>query len=364
MHNLVRTTFGKSFLSASLLLCALQACKQRTIDGNTQSVEKDDPLVKQIVATYKVMPYLGSPYYKFDWDDYAACLPKEAKLHLSALAARLNVNKYELFTVAVGEGLGFRFDNAYDEQAFLNDPVSGFGELGTDVFGSELSELRSAQLLPSDFKEIKGQQNFNVPGDFYLKDHERSEAADQGATVTVKSAEFRNLKAGLTGFSALYANRQRMFLSLASRLGYKNITADQKMYWNYYYYQNPGMAGNALRSRGIAVRFIGTADSPRPPGIPMKSLKRVATMRHVMGKRSLEIETPCRQPVFGNPGNSEGFQLAKSPNNKPSKPKFVKDIPTEIGQSDLCEGSKNEEAGLSSAAKVKSCQILRDWDAK
>lgn len=268
------------------------SCKSQN-KSEVKSVDFSSDRVKKIQATYGVKPYRGGPFYERDWDDYAACLPKSIKQHLKDLENRLGVNRYELFTVAVGEGLGFLFDDYGMKEKNLDKIISGFVYLGTDVFGTELPTLRSRGLLPNDFLEGFEEKDLKRgEADFMLVDHERSEAADNGQTVIVKSVDFSNLKTGLTGFAALYANRR---LAFEATTGRKNHSLDEYAYWTYYFYQNPGLAKKAIRSRGYTVRNTGNeADTDRPKSIPMKSLKRVATMRHVMSRNALDLSVECK----------------------------------------------------------------------
>jgi hypothetical protein len=252
---------------------------------------------------------------------------------LKALEARYKINRYELFTVAIGEGLGYRFDSSASEKDFLNGTVSGYGELGTDVFGTELKQLRSLKLLGPDFVESVFPKNFEGqyatffdknPGDFFLQAEERAEAGDNYKPTTVVSAVFKNLRSGMIGFSAVYAHRQMMFLNDAASLGYKNPSADESAYWTYYYFQSPGSALSSLKNRGIAVRNLGTEpDGSRPKGIPMKCLKRVATMRHAMAKNSLDLSAKCNLKLFQNnfvPMEPVNSVNSIQPNSVPNAP--------------------------------------------
>ena len=287
----------------------LLGCKRKKTTGaDVATVDVQSKVISDLKKQYRVLPYYKLEAYKFDFDDYAACFPDELKKHFKDIEARTKINRYELFTVAVGEGLGSIFDYAPTEADFINASVSGYDSLGMDNFGSELPSLRAANLLPPDFKEAKNEDEFYVKGigDFIVTEHVRKEAADGGKETRVRSAMFRNMKSALTGFAALYGNRRRMFEADAKGR-YPKISIDEYAYWDYYYYQNPGLAASALNSRGIKVVNLGLEpDAPHPKSIPMKSLKRVATMRDMMSKNVLDLAVKCNADLFkGPPRESE-----------------------------------------------------------
>lgn len=276
-----------AFLAVTLSLFSV-ACGDatQTMDksgSETAAITMSDPIARQLFNQYRVMPYLSAGFYQFEWEDYARCLPQEARELFSETAQQLGINKYDLFTVAMGEGLGFYFDRGHTANSLLNGPVDGFVYLGVDFFLTGLAGFKSKGLLP---------QNFSEGTHFSVRQVERNEPGDNGTPITLNVPVFFGMRNALLAMGANYTDRQIMARDFAQKSGRGALNKDEISFWSYYFYQNPTLARNSMSSNGKRV-FATGEDSVRPKGIRNKSVKRVVTARYLESYRTLESDVPC-----------------------------------------------------------------------
>lgn len=224
---------------------------------------KDNPDVKKVYATYKTYPYSVDTYEK-DWPVYLKERP-HIKLAFEEEGARVGIAPSELFTIAMGEGLGFVFDQGWDEKS----EISGFGLLGTDHFSSEFNKYK--KYLPS---------NFNRGAEF------REEINENELRQIVKSATFKNLRVALTAFAAVYKFHRQIAITYGNTLGYGQPTPDQLHFWSYYFFQMPNGAKPVLKKSGSwdfsKMKFDKTSSHPSAKTqFPSLCYKRVATWRYI-----------------------------------------------------------------------------------
>jgi hypothetical protein len=230
---------------------------------------------------YKISPYSGKSTdpkksYAKEYPEYLQTGKNAVYLRkvFSDLGKKYNISGYELYAVAMGEGLGFLLDilNKYN----INPDsimVSGFVFLGTDNFANDADRLRKKKLLPDNFR-----------GDSYYRPKDYKNEAKQ----VVPSAEFTGLTNALTGFAAVYAERQQTVVADGIKLGYPSPSEDEKRFWTYVYF-NPGRDKTAfeqLKENGSFhiknMKFNRTDE--HPAGVHSKAYKRVATEKYVEKK--------------------------------------------------------------------------------
>jgi hypothetical protein len=276
-------------LSGVLLVSCGQGSDVQDGGGSgTQDISASDPIAAGLLARYKVLPYSNAGFYLHEWEEYARCLPAEARGIFHRVAGQLGLNVYDFYTVAMGEGLGFHFDHIQSAQDLLDAPVDGFAWLGVDFFLSELPGLIQAGLLPADFRA-------GVAFDTQIV--ERNEPGDNGVPITLTVPVFRNFNAAVMGFGAVYAARVRRAQAFARTSGLGTLDQDQTSFWGYFFYQNPGLAQSSMRNNGISV-FTSQPDSIRPKDIRTKSIKRVVTARYLAAYEVLEQSAFCRVGIW------------------------------------------------------------------
>lgn len=279
--------------------CGAPSADQAQGGNDSLAITTTDPVAGPLYQKYRALPYRASGFYRYEWEEYGRCLPNEAKEIFWGTAQTMGVDVYDLFTVAMGEGLGFFFDkttlrggpdDVSSKEALLGVPVNGYGYLGVDFFLSNLPSLISSGLLPPDFQEGRAFTTFSV---------ERNEPADNGTPIVIRVPLFVNLEKAILGFGALYAQRVRMAESQARTLGLGTLNRDQNTFWGYYFYQNPGIAADAMRNSGLGI-LSSKPDEDRPWDIRRKSLKRVVTSRYFEGYKILEssAQASCNGPIW------------------------------------------------------------------
>jgi hypothetical protein len=272
----------------SIIGMLLSGCGRLGSDGNgsgsvVTEISMNDAVARRLYSQYKVMPYLSAGFYRLEWEDYGRCLPDEARRLFVETASQLGVNSYDLFTVAMGEGIGFYFDLPHTRDSLLNGPVDGYVYLGVDFFISDLPGFKTRGLLPQTFSE--GNQ-------FSVRQVVRNEPGDNGVPITLNVPVFNGLRSALTAMGAYYADRQNIARRYAQTLGLGTLSKDEISFWSYYFYQNPALARSSMRNNGKRV-FATGEDSVRPKGIRNKSAKRVVTARYLESYGVLESGVSC-----------------------------------------------------------------------
>lgn len=312
------------------------------------AVDTNSPLVQKLLnfSYLGVKPYVGCPF-QTEWSlypsfsvagqsgEFQGWMKKTFSLleQKSVVAGQdYFVDRYEFYTIALGEGLAFYFDvfanlkqgdveeykqrmqsvlqinqNPFSElfplynflaersfsrkssahsaevRDFLVDPrglpLYGFGFLGIDWFAAEFPQLRNrsyAKPYIGDFVELRDFFPLEVQNELNEK---------------VKTAVFRNLESGLQAFAAVYLERRNMFLSDARQCQI-SIPQDSetRMYWTYYYFMRPDLAKKKMCSER-SLRFYQASESEdghRPQKIPLKLLKRLATRKFVSQEKVLD----------------------------------------------------------------------------
>ena len=216
----------------------------------------------------------------FGWSGYADD-PKEKPLAdlIERIAKERNFIPSYLYTIAIGEGLGFNYvdilsnyspDPADPKEKLLrtDKPINGFQALGVDDFSDDFPRVK--KYLPSDYNE----------GDEFTKKTIRRK--EWGKTI-VNSAEFKDLESALYGFAAILAHRRDLFLKHAKEFKYVSITEDQQAYWTYIYFQGEGRGRQYLKANLSA--DYGKAAVSSMKEVKQKSLERLATWRYVQTKK-------------------------------------------------------------------------------
>lgn len=252
------------------------------------AVDPADPVAGPLLQRYGVLPYLSAGFYQYEWEEYARCLPPEAVQIFKNVAAKLRLDPYDLYTVAMGEGLGFYFDRTPTPDQLFAGPVDGFVYLGVDFFVSELPGLIRRGLLDANFR--KGVA-------FETRIVERNEPGDNGMPIRLEVPVFRDLQTALMGFGAVYADRTDLAIEFARSNGFGALDRDQQSFWGYFFYQNPGAARSSMLANGTQV-FTNQPDSVRPKDVRTKCLKRVVTARYLDGYQVLDGGSSCAKPLW------------------------------------------------------------------
>jgi hypothetical protein len=252
------------------------------------AIDPADPVAGPLLQKYGVLPYLSAGFYQYEWEEYARCLPAEALQIFKNVAAKLRLDPYDLYTVAMGEGLGFYFDRQLNSEQLLAGPVDGFVYLGVDFFVSDLPGLISRGLLDSGFR--KGVA-------FDTRIVERNEPADGGVPIRLEVPVFKDLETALLGFGAVYADRTDLAIEFARSRGFGTLDRDQRSFLGYFFYQNPGSARSSMQANGTKV-FTNQPDGVRPKDLRTKSLKRVVTARYLEGHNVLDGGGACSVPLW------------------------------------------------------------------
>ena len=280
------------------------------------------PLMTRLVQfrSHGVAPYLSCPYQsewavypyyyidgdKNDFRNWMIRIFKELEKKSSLANRLLFTDRYEFFTIAMGEGLGELFDSSAGHAAivtdgspiddpdivvktpsdtpkkFLQDPrnidVPGFGVLGTDWFGAEFPKLRKKTFAKPYIGNFVANTHFVNSNQF----NEREE--------NVISADFKNLEIGLNAFAAVYLERRQMYLVDSKNcLGSVSSDEDEIMYWSYYYFRRPAEAKSKLcSSNGKIPTPRPQEDGEHPKNIPIQCLKRVATKKFLSLEKVLD----------------------------------------------------------------------------
>ena len=252
------------------------------------SIDPADPVAGPLLQKYGVLPYTSAGFYRYEWEEYARCLPPEVLQIFKNVASKLRLDPYDLYTVAMGEGLGFYFDRNPNSDLLLAGPVDGFVYLGVDFFVSELPGLINRGLLDSGFR--KGVA-------FDTRIVERNEPADNGMPIRLEVPVFRNLENALMGFGAVYADRMDLAIGFARSNGFGALDRDQRSFWGYFFYQNPGSARSSMLANGTRV-FTNQPDAVRPKDVRSKCIKRVVTARYFDGYKVLDSGGVCQAPLW------------------------------------------------------------------
>ncbi len=216
---------------------------------------------------YVTRKYGVAPY---EWAGYLNRSGGQAvKDIFNSLGSSGNVSSSELYTIAVGEG--FYHTHLSTQGYGLSNSVSGFMSLGIDHFGSDRNNLVAGGFLPSSFNQ----------GDEYTLD---SNTNEWGESVT--SANFKNIRSGLTAFSAVTNERRHLVEVHGTNLGYGAPTEDQLFFWTYYYFQGQGRGQRVLTNNGSwsisGMSFDTTSQNPR--GVGSLAYRRLATWRYTQLK--------------------------------------------------------------------------------
>jgi hypothetical protein len=260
-HELVHTQQQRNHETAAATKIQRQVIEDRT----------NNPDVKKVYKQYKTLPYSVDTYLK-DWHIYLQERP-HIKQAFEEEGTRVGIAPSELFTIAMGEGLGFVFDEGVDEKS----KISGFGRLGTDHFSSGFNKYK--KYLPADYNR----------GDEFEEEIDKNEKGQ-----IVKSAAFKNLRVGLTAFAAVYKFHRQLAINYGNDLGYPQPTPDQLHFWSYYFFQmpygeKPWHAMPALKKAGswdfTKMKFDKTSSHPSyTSDFPSLCYKRVATWRYIKSK--------------------------------------------------------------------------------
>ncbi len=267
------------------------------------------------VAPYLSCPYQSEwaayPYYYLDGDknefrNWIIRIFNDLEIKSSQADKPLFTDRYEFFTIVMGEGLGELLDSSagyvrvitdgspMDDpdiavkipsntpKKLLQDPrtmdIPGFGILGTDWFGAEFPELRKKAFA----KPYIG--NF-VENTHFVNSNQFNEHGEN-----VVSADFKSLDIGLNAFAAVYLERRQMYLEDSKTcLGSISNDEDTRMFWSYYYFRRPSEAKSKLcSSRGKIPNARPEEDGEHPKNIPIQCLKRVATKKFLSQEKVLD----------------------------------------------------------------------------
>lgn len=340
--SIIRDKFKKydvfkkcSYARLTLLLPMMViSCKAHPLDSSHEAnitpmtsypscaASNPSPLMNRLVQfqTHGVTPYLSCPYQsewsvypyyyldgdKNDFRHWMIRVFNELENKSSLANKLLFTDRYEFFTIVMGEGLGELLDSSagyarvitdgspIDDpdiavktpsdtpKKFLQDPrtleIPGFGVLGTDWFGAEFPKLR--------------QKAFAKPyiGSFVVNTHfvNSNQFNERGENVI--SADFKNLEIGLNAFAAVYLERRQMYLE-DSKTCLVSISNDEdiRMFWSYYYFRRPAEAKRKLCSSGGKIpNARPEEDGEHPKAIPIQCLKRVATKKFLSREKVLD----------------------------------------------------------------------------
>lgn len=187
------------------------------------------------------------------------------------VADTVDIKPSVLYTIAIGEGLGFTYLD-YDQfpdnyNTTVNEEgetvptslktdklVDGFQSLGVDDFGSEAS--RYSAYLPDDFNEGTLATRINPITRETITYIPEADAEFASRTYinelgeNTQSAIFRDMRSAVEAFCATVAHRQATFIRHKNEFGYGAPTEDQLIYWTYVYYQGEGRARRYLEDSG------------------------------------------------------------------------------------------------------------------
>ena len=330
----------------------------------TCTLNESDPSIKRLLEfRHKgVQPYLGCPYYMSEWAVYPSFKLQnqndvfqqwfktqfQTLERLSSLAGKeYFADRYELYTVVMGEGLPFLFDIfspaaqvVTDEdlsqmqtlaQKHQNTPLVPYMHELTQLkvigkfemlWGHEKQKMHmNSNVVMLDAHRPKTLQidlrnlpinGFGVLGvDWFGAEYPKLKSAKYSKPYLsdlrpgidfsiakainergeqVQSANFRNLEIGLKAFVAVYLERRNMFIEDSKRyLGYVPDDPEVRMYWTYYYYRRPAEALQKLRQQKAALHVpVQGEDGLRPKMIPLQCLKRIATRAYLSRERVLD----------------------------------------------------------------------------
>ncbi|MEI8027195.1 MAG: hypothetical protein WCI18_12685 [Pseudomonadota bacterium] len=325
----------RSYARMTLLLPMMViSCKSLLLDSsheaNTTSVtarplcaaSNPSALMNRLVQfqSHGVTPYLSCPYQS-EWSVYPSYYLDDDKNDFrrwiirvfnelenkSSLANKLLfTDRYEFFTIVMGEGLGELLDSSagyarvitdgspIDDpdiavkiasdtpKKFLQDPrtleIPGFGVLGTDWFGAEFPKLRQKAFAKPYIGSF-------VANTHFVNSHQYNERGEN-----VISADFKSLEIGLNAFAAVYLERRQMYLEDSKAcLGSVSNDEDTRMFWSYYYFRRPAEGKNKLCSSGGKIPNVRPEeDGEHPKAIPIQCLKRIATKKFLSQEKVLD----------------------------------------------------------------------------
>lgn len=192
---------------------------------------------------------------------------------IEKVAKPLGIYPSFLFTIAVGEGLGWLYldlPSSFDKNNKLitDEKINAFQTLGMDFFGSPLEYPRFEKYLPKDFNE----------GDEY--EVFMAERDEKYGKEIVPSAIFKDLESAIEGIGAVLAHRIELFEKKYKHLGYPKPTDDEKAYWYYAFYQAENDAERALAAnKNFDFLNHQAAQSQQ---VHQLALERVASWRYLL----------------------------------------------------------------------------------
>ena len=212
-----------------------------------------------------------------------------ARTVLEATGGQTAIRPSFLYTIAIGEGLLYYLDasNRFTH-VDTSQPISGFGELGTDTFATAAEGLKRSGLLPAWFQE----------GRDYTLDTQTNEKGE-----AVRSANFPDLKRGLIALRAMLADSRQHFLNDAKTvLGptkAAHLTQDQVDYFTYVYFNaGAGFGKRHLQSQGLAA--VKKWEGAAPPDnriARFNALQRLSTQQLMDSLQLFPAKSPLPAPV-------------------------------------------------------------------
>ncbi|WP_430906201.1 hypothetical protein [Maribacter sp. 2-571] len=176
-----------------------------------------------------------------------------------------------MFTYAAGEGMQLRCSRG--PLTDINKQVQSFQAFGLDFFEEQAAGLKKqgylsksfdtkATALAEKYVDSKGKKYYLVKpvkdfkgGDYAIVRlkkggyYTRSEAADGGKTVSVYPVVFKDLLTGIEGACAVYAKAYDDAQASSKKIGWGELTQNQKAFFGYVKIQKTSTKGNAELNR-------------------------------------------------------------------------------------------------------------------
>ena len=191
---------------------------------------------------------------------------------IEKVARRVGLFPSYLYTIAVGEGLGYLYldlaSNYKNNLLIVDKQINGFQTLGLDFFSSPKEIPRYQKYLPNDY---------NVHDEYEPFMAERNERYGK---EMVPSAKFKDLESAIEGIGAVLAHKKDLFEKYRKDFGHKTPTEDQFAYWTYYFYQAESDAKRILKDKTTLDIFYSKETSIKT--IHVKAVERVASWRYVL----------------------------------------------------------------------------------
>jgi hypothetical protein len=212
-----------------------------------------------------------------------------AQAVLDATGGKTDIRPAYLYTIALGEGLMFYLDDANDFQKVdVSMQVNGFAELGTDTFGTSVTELKRKGHVPNWFQEGR---------DYFLE----QSVNEKGETVS--SANFANLNTGLIALRGMLADSRQRFMTDAKKtlgpVSARKLTQRQIDYFTYVYFNaGSGFGAKHLKAQGLKAAEKWTDAIPADNRVArFNSLQRISTLQFIESFNAFPKVSPSKIPV-------------------------------------------------------------------